>query len=83
MSDVRCDARMEKNKIIHDRRARAAKYQVGDNVMVLDEAKKSGTSNNLRKKKSNSVIEVGIQEKTVKINQLRKMEEAYGCIFVN
>jgi hypothetical protein len=41
---------MEKNKIIHDRLARAAKYQEGGNVMVLDEAKKSGTSNKLRKK---------------------------------
>ena len=39
-----------KNKIIYDRRVRAANYKIGDNVMLLDEAIKKGTSNKLRKK---------------------------------
>ena len=44
------DTKVLKNKIIYDRRARAAKYKVGDDVMLLKEAVTKGTSNKLRKK---------------------------------
>ena len=44
------DARMEREKISYDRRVRAANYNIGDNVLLLDETKKSGTSNKFKKR---------------------------------
>ena len=68
------DCRMDKNKISHDRRARAAKYSAGDQVLLLDEAIMKGTSNKLRKtwKGPYNVMEVGLQGSTVKIKPVKK-----------
>jgi hypothetical protein len=68
------DTKVLKNKIIYDRRARAAKYKVGDNVMLLEEAVKKGTSNKLRKKWKGpyKVIEIDNSGHTVKIKPISK-----------
>ena len=41
------DCKMDKNKFNHDRKARAANYETGDQVLLISEAKKKGTSNKL------------------------------------
>ena len=68
------DTKVMKNKIIYDRRARAAKYKIGDNVMLLDEAIKKGTSNKLRKKWKGpyKVLEIDDSGHTVKVKPILK-----------
>ena len=68
------DTKVMKNKIIYDRRARAAKYKIGDNVMLLDEAIKKGTLNKLRKKWKGpyKVLEIDNSGRTIEVKPILK-----------
>ena len=68
------DTKVIKNKIIYDRRARAAKYKIGDNVMLLDEAIKKGTLNKLRKKWKGpyKVLEIDNSGRTIEVKPILK-----------
>jgi len=68
-AEINRDSRVDKEKINYDRKSRAAKYQIGDLVLLLDEAKKKGVSNKFRKKWKGpySVIEVNETGQVVKI----------------
>ena len=68
------DNRMERNKIYHSRKVRAAHYLPGDTVLLLDEAKKTGTSNKFCKKWKGpfSVLEVDETGHNVKIKPIKR-----------
>ena len=69
LAEINRDSRDDKEKINYDRKSRAAKYQIGDLGLLLDEAKKKGVSNKFRKKWKGpySVIEVNETGQVVKI----------------
>ena len=82
LAEINRNSRMNKEKINHDRKSRAANYKINDLVLLLDNSTKKGINNKFRKKWKGPYIVLEVDE-TGKIVKIRPANRNGKSVRVN